>query len=103
MIVIDPPVVMPYAPATQPIAFVNVTLQRDETANRLVLNFFCLDTNKEPISIHTKGIPSQVITPEQFAAFVAMPATAGDTFDQDTSRRALPIVKSNLGLDGTVI
>jgi hypothetical protein len=102
MIVIDPPQVMRYAPATRPIAFVGVQLQRDECGRRIHLMFFCLDADKERIHIDAKGIPSTVVTEEQLAAFVAMPSAAGDTLDQDICRRALPIVQANLGLTGMV-
>ncbi len=102
MIAINPPQVKPYAPAAQPIAFVDCMVQRDEATNRLHLVFTCFDAKKNRISIYQEGIPSQIVTPAQLEAFLAMPAVAGDTFDQDISRRALPIVASNLGLTGIV-
>ncbi len=102
MIVINPPVVKPYAPATQPIAAVGVLVQRDEATNRLNVLFTCYDAKNNRINVDQGGVPSPTITPEQLAAFVAMPAVAGDTMDQDISRRALPIVKTNLGLDGAI-
>ncbi len=103
MIAIDPPVVKPYAPATQPIAFVDVLVQRDELTNRLNLVFACLDAKKQRINIDQSGIPSQTVTPAQLDAFVTTKTKAGDTLDQDLSRRALPIVASNLGLKGAVV
>ena len=102
MIIINPPAVMPYAPATQPIAFVDVMVQRDEAQNRLNVIFFCLDGKKQRINIDQSGVPKPQVTADQVAAFVAQAAQAGDTFDQDISRRALSIVKTNLGLTGTV-
>ncbi len=102
MIAINPPQVKPYAPAAQPIAFVDCMVQRDEASNRLQLLFTCMDAKKNRINIFQEAIPSQVVTPAQLEAFLAMPAVAGDTFDQDISRRALPIVALNLGLTGTV-
>jgi len=102
MINIVPPKVMPYAPATQPIAFVDVMVQRDEHSKRINIIFFCLDGKKNRITVDPNGVPQSQITQEQLAAFVAHPATAGDTMDQDISRRALPIVKVNLGLTGSV-
>jgi hypothetical protein len=103
MIVIEPPATVPYAPATQPIAFVDVLVQRDELTNRLNLVFACLDAKKNRISIDQNGIPQPAVTPAQLEAFVAAKAQAGDTLDQDLSRRALPIVAKNLGLTGKVV
>jgi hypothetical protein len=102
MINIVPPKVMPYAPATQPIAFVDVMVQRDELTNRLNVVFFCLDGKKNRISIDQNGVPKSQVSPDQLATFVSQPSKTGDTFDQDISRRALPIVQANLGLAGTV-
>jgi len=102
MIAINPPKVMPYAPATQPIAFVDVMVQRDEAQSRLNVIFFCLDGKKNRINIDQNGIPKPQVTADQVTAFIAQKAQAGDTFDQDISRRALPIVLANLGLTGTV-
>ena len=102
MIAINPPVVMPYAPATQPIAFVDVMVQRDELLDRTGLVFICLDAKKNRINVDPNGVPKAKVTPEQLAAFVAAPSAVNDTLDQSISRRALPIVASNLGLKGTV-
>jgi hypothetical protein len=103
MIAITPPAVMPYAPSTQPIAFVCPTLMRDEVnANRLVLQFWFLDAKKNRINIDPNGAPSPNISVEQLQAFAAAPAQAGDTFDVDLERRCLPIIQANFGLSGTV-
>ena len=73
MITINPPVVMPYAPAAQPIAFASPMLMRDEVnGNRLTLQF------------------------------TSTPTVAGDTLDQDLARRSLPILQTNFGITGTV-
>ena len=102
MINIVPPKVMPYAPATQPIAFVDVMVQRDEFSKRINVVFFCLDSKMNRITVDPNGVPQAQITQEQLTAFVEQKANAGDTMDQDISRRALPIVKVNLGLTGVV-
>ena len=103
MITINPPVVMPYAPAAQPIAFAAPMLMRDEVnGNRLTVQFWLLDVNKNRISFFADALPAKVITPAQLAAFASMPAVAGDSFDQDLARRALPILQANFGLTGTV-
>jgi hypothetical protein len=102
MIAINPPVVMPYAPATKPIAFVDVLVQRDELLNRTTLVFICLDAKKVRINVDQDGVPQSKITPEQLDAFVSSRSRDGNTLDQEISRRALPIVESNLGLKGTV-
>ncbi len=101
MIQISPPSVQPYAPAVSPIAFVDVLLQRSEATGRIGLFFNLYDANKNPIQYVRSAIPQ--VTQAQLDTFVALGATAGDTLDQDISRRALPIVASNFGLNGTVM
>jgi len=101
MIQISPPAVMPYAPAVQPIAFVDVLVQRDEATARIYLGFTLFDANKNRINVAPGVIPA--VTQPQYDAFVALAATAGDTIDQDISRRALPVVATNFGLTGTVM
>lgn len=102
MIIVTPPAVMPYAPATQPIAYVDVFVQRQEGGNRLNMMFICLDANKQRIAIDQSHIPGPQVSAEQLATFLSGSAVAGETFDQSISRRALPIVVANLGLTGTV-
>jgi hypothetical protein len=103
MIVVNPPAVMPYAPATQPIAYVDVFEQRQEGSNRLNIMFMCLDANKNRIAIDQAHVPVPQVSAAQLATFVSTPAVAGDTFDQSISRRALPIVVTNLGLTNAAV
>ena len=100
MIVISPPGVKSYAPSTQPIAFADVFVQRDEQMGRTVLMVKLFDANMKAVQVDQSQIPA--ITPAQNASFVALGATSGNTFDQEISHRALPILAANYGLTGTV-
>ncbi len=101
MIAINPPTVVKYAPATQPVAFVDVLVQRDEGTARILLAFSLFDADKKPIAYDRSSVP--VINQAQYDTFVSAKVEDGDTFDQTISRLALPIVQANFGLTGTVM
>jgi hypothetical protein len=106
MIVVNPPVVKPYAPATQPIASVLLVrttaawLPGSPRSKQLQLVCFLFDANGKSVN-HDR---SQVrkMTADEIAAFLGMPAVAGDTDAQDLARRALPYVNAAYGLNGVV-
>ena len=101
MIQFNPPVVKPYAPALQPIAFASVAMNRDEVTGRIFLLVSLFDVNKTPVNYLQSAVPA--ITQAQFETFLAAPATPGDTIDQTISRRALPILATTFGLTGVVM
>src|SRR5208282_3379304 len=101
MIVFNPPVAAPYIPASQKIAKVYGSIQRDEGADLLRVQLVLLDQNGKRISPDPASIPVPRFTPAQIAAVIASTSTlAGDTIDQAISRALLPIVDANLGLAG---
>lgn len=106
MIVINPPVVKPYAPALQPIA--TVVVARSEVAGPKGfpgvgmprIAFILLDATGARVNVAPGSI--RKMTADEAAAFLAMPANPGDTSAQDASRRAQAFVASAYGLSGTV-
>ncbi|MGA8138715.1 MAG: hypothetical protein ACLQVI_06720 [Polyangiaceae bacterium] len=104
MILFNPPVAAPYIPASQKIAKVYGSIQRDEGLDLLRVQLVLLDTNGKRISPDPNAIPVPRFTPQQIAAVVASTSTqAKDTLDQALSRALLPIVDANLGLQGGVV
>jgi hypothetical protein len=102
MIVINPPVAKPYAPSTQPIAFVGVFVQSrsDPNGNQVRLTVALFDVNKRAIGFDRTQVKPPTAT--DMAAFAAAPGQAGDTHEQSISRRALSYVSAAYGLNGTV-
>jgi|GEM_PF-4743497 hypothetical protein len=104
MILFNPPVAAPYIPASQKIAKVYGSIQRDEGLDLLRVQLVLLDQNGKRISPDPNAIPVPRFTPQQIAAVVASTSTqAKDTLDQALSRALLPIVDANLGLQGGVV
>lgn len=102
MISITPPVTKPYAPATQSIAYVAILRQSQASPQgpRLVVQLTLLNAAQQPIP-YDKGSIVPMST-DDLAAWVATPATAGDTDTQDMCRRTLPYLLKAFGLTGTV-
>jgi hypothetical protein len=105
MISISPPQVKPYAPATKPIAFVNVALSSNELAHQVRVQIQPLDADRKPIAVDVEALPNRgQLTPAQQASLAApfAGALATDTLHQATHRRALGIVEQVLGVKGSV-
>lgn len=106
MIVISPPVIKPYAPALQPIA--SVVVARAEVAGppgfpgstTPRIGIILLDATGARITVAPKAV--RPMTADEVSAFLALPATQGDTSAQDASRRAQAYVAAAYGLTGTV-
>lgn len=100
MIIFDPPVVKPYAPATQPIAKVAVGVEYDEATKQIIPKLTLIDTKGRRVIIDPEGLPSSKISPEQLASFVEERTSDGLTLAQSLSVRALPILEACYGLVG---
>ena len=100
MIIFSPPVIMPYAPATQPIAKVAVCLTFNEATGQKVPDFVLFDLNNRRIVIDLEGLPQKQITAAQIDAFFSEESIAGETLEQSLSSRALPILTTCFGLSG---
>jgi hypothetical protein len=96
------PQVVPWAPSTTPVAMVNVVVQRDESTSRTLINLIPLGASGERIPFDPKGVPQAAVTAAQTTAFLAQLSIAGETFDADLCRRALPLVEVCFGLSGYV-
>jgi hypothetical protein len=103
MIKINPPVVKPYAPATQPIANVGFLIQRvntpQQSATRAVI-VQLFDAAGKHITFDRSQIA--VMTPAELAAFDAAPSVVGDTAVQADERRLLPYLQAAFGLTGAI-
>ncbi len=106
MIVVNPPAVKSYAPATQPIA--SVLLLRTSASwvpgsprsKTLRLICFLYDGAGKPVNIDRTQI--RKMTAEEEAAFLNAPSEGGDSEAQNLARRALPYVNAAYGLNGVV-
>ena len=100
MITFNPPVIKPYAPATQPIAKIAVGISFDEATGRNVPEFTLVDANNRRIVIDPSGLPQSKITPEQLSEFASEPTIAGQTLAQSLATRAKSILATCYGLSG---
>jgi hypothetical protein len=92
------PQVVPYAPSTQPIAFVQISSQRTSGSSRFALIVSLLNAAKEPVSFDRGAI--RKMTAGEVTTWLTEAATAGDSFDHDVERRSLPYILSAYGLNG---
>lgn len=106
MIVFNPPIALPFIPASQTLARVAVDVSRSESANQTRVEFHVFDAKGQRIALDLASMPvvGGRITPQQCAAIAAAKTgLAGDTMDQVHSRAALPFVQSALGTTAGVV
>jgi hypothetical protein len=89
---------VPYAPSTQPVAFVLLSVQRTSGGSRFALIVQLLNENKQQIAFDRSAI--RKMTAAEVTTWLSEAATAGDSFDHDIERRSLPYILSAYGLNG---